>query len=53
MRHQPNGTRPVDPPDAAIVAEAIALLRRLDRGSAELRRQLDRLEARMDLRRRT
>ena len=53
MRHEPNGSRPEDPPDATIVAEAIALLRRLDRGSAELRRQLDRLEARMNLRRLT
>ena len=48
-----NGHAPADPPDAAIVAEAIAILRRLDRGSPGLQLELDRLEARMDLRRRS
>ena len=46
-----NGSTPVDPPDAAIVAEAVAILRRLDAESAKLARELDQLEARMNLRR--
>ena len=53
MKAEPNGHAPVDPPDAAIVAEAIAILRRLDRGSPGLQLELDQLEARMDLRRRS